>query len=128
MKNNRIPTIVLAVLTVAVGAGWFLTSRKADADRTAAAQLAEALTNRVSTVTKDLAESKAVSEDLRAMVEKQGADLKALSSQVEQKNTDLAATSARLDEAQAKAKAEADAAQAELLKLDQRISGLQTTN
>lgn len=128
MKTFLGPAIVLSVLSAGLAVGWFHTSKTADADRSAASQLAQDLTNQVNKVSADLAESKAVNTEMRSTVERQSVQLTTLSNQVQQRSSDLAATSAKLDEAQTKARADAESAQAELSKREQRIAGLVTNN
>ena len=128
MKTFLGPAIVLTVLSAGLAVGWFHASKTADADRSTASQLAQDLTNRVNKVSSDLAESKAVNTEMRSTVERQSVQLTTLSNQVQQRSSDLAATSARLDETQNKARADAESAQAELSKREQRIAGLVTSN
>lgn len=128
MKTFLGPAIVLTVLSAGLATGWLYSSKTATADRTAAAQLAQDLTNQVNKVSADFAESRAVSTELRSTVERQSVQLTTLSNQVQQRSADLAATSARLDEAQSKARTDSESAQAEIAKREQRIAGLVTNN
>lgn len=125
MKTYLGPTIALALVAGILAFGWYRTSQKAGEDHANATQLAEALTNQVNQMSTDLAESRSVNSELRISLEKRAAELLALSNKMESTASDLASTSAKLDESKTMALAQAEAAKAEISQRDQRITGLE---
>jgi chromosome segregation ATPase len=116
--NSKILSAALLVACLGLGAGWFLTTRKAAEDKASATAAIAGLTNELVTASFKLQEQQKVNATLNTDLSEREKELNNFSNKWTFVSTTLATT-------EAEAKAAADAARAEIEKRDKHIHSLE---
>lgn len=116
--NAKTITIVLIIAALGLGAGWFVTSKKATDERVVAESRIIALSNDVFATTVKLTEQQKVNVHLETTLGQRGEELKLTSNKLTAVTGELAKTEADAKAAAEKAKAELDERNAKITELE----------
>lgn len=116
--NSKTLSVVLLVVSLGLGAGWFFTTRKAAEAQAAATAAITGLTNQLVSTSFKLADQQKVNATLNSDLLEREKELVGYSNKWTFVSTTLAST-------EAEAKAAAEAARAEIEKRDKQIQGLE---
>ena len=116
--NAKTFSLVLLLVVLGLGVGWFLTSKRAADDRVTAASRIAALSNDVVATTVKLTEQQKVNVHLESTLGQRGEELALVSNKLTTVSGDLAKTEAEAKAAAEKAKAEIEQRNGKIAELE----------